>query len=163
MKEQLQTLAWKFFSLSQFGYEDLEILQEEENIFVIKIQTNNSHLFIGKNGKNLDNIQHILRLLIHRNLDKSIKVSLEVNDYKQSKNEHLKQFILSKVAIVEKNGRDIKLPFYNAYQRKNIHSIVGEHGNPEIYTKSIGQGQDRRLYICKKDPKLTIDIDAIWI
>lgn len=163
MKEQLQKFAKDFFTLSEFSTNSIHIQEEETNIFVIQLQTDDSALLIWKNGKNLDDIQHIIRLLVRQKVHPDIKVSLEINDYRQSKDEHLKQFILSKVALVEKQGRDIKLPFYNAYQRKKIHGFVSEYANQDIFTKSIGEWSNRRLYICKKDPKLSIDMDGLGI
>ena len=51
------------------------------------------------------------------------------------------------------------LPYYSAYDRKKIHSIVAEYKNDKIYTKSIWEWNQRRLYICKIDQKITIDLD----
>jgi predicted RNA-binding protein Jag len=51
------------------------------------------------------------------------------------------------------------MPFFSAYERKKIHSIVGEYWNPKIYTKSVWEWNERRLFICKTDEKLTIDLD----
>ena len=66
------------------------------------------------------------------------KIYIEVNDYLASKDERLKNFIISKVKIVEKTGKDLKLlNFYSAYERKKIHAFVAEYGNPSIFTKSI--------------------------
>ncbi|MDR0772239.1 MAG: hypothetical protein LBF15_04335 [Candidatus Peribacteria bacterium] len=60
-----------------------------------------------------------------------------MNDYLKTKDDKLKNYIISKIEYVLKSGRDLKLPFFSAYDRKKIHSTVGEYGNPRIYTKSI--------------------------
>jgi predicted RNA-binding protein Jag len=61
---------------------------------------------------------------------------------------------------VKKTGQDFKLPYYGWYERKKIHSYVAELNDPTIFTKSIGEWNQRRLYLCKKEAKLTIDIDG---
>jgi predicted RNA-binding protein Jag len=66
---------------------------------------------------------------------------------------------MSKIKIVEDSWKDLKLPFFSSYERKKIHSIVSEYWNPKIYTKSIWELRERRLFICRIDEKITIDPD----
>jgi predicted RNA-binding protein Jag len=77
----------------------------------------------------------------------------------KSKDDKLKNYIISKVKIVENSWKDLKLPFFSSYDRKKIHSIVSEYNNPKIYTKSIWEWKERRLFICRVDEKVTIDLD----
>ena len=88
-----------------------------------------------------------------------IKIHIEVNDYVKTKDDRLLDYIKKEIWSVEKTGKDIQLPFYSSYERKKIHWFVSEMKDKSIYTKSIWEGKDRRLYICKQEKKLTIDID----
>jgi hypothetical protein len=45
----------------------------------------------------------ILKLIIKKNISKDFKIHIEINDYMKSKDDRLKDFILSKIKIVEKN------------------------------------------------------------
>ena len=159
MNTEINTLINKFFDKLGVSIDSIDIIQEEENIFLIKIKTEESGMIIGPHWKNLETIQLILKLMVSKKIWNKIKLHLEVNDYMESKDEKLFLFIKSKIIIVEKTSRDIQLPFYWAYERKKIHSFVADYWNNIIYTKSIWEGKERRLYICKKDAKLTIDID----
>lgn len=163
MKEKVIIVSRDFFDKLGIDYDVLDVIEKEENIFLVKIQSKESGLFIWSNGKNLESLNRILRIITKTNIGDEIRISIEVNNYLEQKDEHLKDFIRNKISIVEKNWEDLKLPFYNAYDRKKIHSFVSEYGNNKIYTKSIGEGKERRLYICKKDEKLTIDMDSIGI
>ncbi len=163
MKEDILQIYKDFFLKLNIKYDELNITEKEENIFLISIKTPESGILIWQNGKNLDAINHILKLIVTKKTEKKVRIYLEVNDYLKSKDENLKNFILSKVKIVESKWGDLKLPFYNSYERKKIHSFVSEYWNDNIYTKSIGEWKDRRLYICKKDEKLSIDIDSVDI
>ncbi|MDD3145554.1 MAG: hypothetical protein PHV23_05600 [Candidatus Gracilibacteria bacterium] len=160
MLEKIKALTSTFFN--NFGIEinSIDVVNEEQNIFLIKIQSPDSGLLIGPNGKNLDNISNILKLILKNNIEEKIKIHIEINDYIKSKDDRLKIQIISKIKFVEKSGDDLMLPFYSPYDRKKIHSIVGEYNNPKIYTKSVGEGNARRLYICKKNEKITIDLDG---
>ncbi len=163
MKEKILNIYKEFFDNIGISYDNMDIIEKEENIFLINMKSDDSGLIIWQNGKNLEAINNILRLIISNKFEKKIKVYLEVNDYLHSKDENLKNFIYSKVKIVEKKWGDLKLPFYTAYERRKIHSFVSEYWNDKIYTKSIGEWKDRRLHICKKDEKLSIDIDSVDI
>lgn len=159
METEINLLVNTFFEKLELNIESIEVIKEEENIFLIKIKTPDSWIIIWPQGKNLESIKLILKLLISKKIWNKIKLHMEVNDYMESKDEKLFSFINSKISIVEKTSKDIQLPFYSAYERKKIHSFVADYWNANIYTKSIWEWKERRLYICKKDVKLTIDID----
>lgn len=174
--KEVEEIVKAFFHWLQTQTDSIEVTQDEEAIFSIQIQTQDSGIIIGPHGKNLASIQIILKLLLSKKFDKKIKIHLEVNDYMASKDERLFEFIKREIGKVEQFGRDIKLPFYWAYERKKIHSYVSEYENDDIFTKSQWEGKERRLFICTKNPKpqnketpkkkttekkerLTIDID----
>lgn len=159
MLEKIKDLSENFFNNLWVNIENLKVEEKDKNIYYIKIKTNDSWLVIWPNWKNLSNISNILKLMINKLSEERIKVYLEVNDYIESKDERFKKLILEKISYVEKSWNDLKLPYYNAYERKKIHSIVAEYNNDKIYTKSIWEAEERRLYICKVNEKLTIDID----
>ena len=159
MENKIKDLVDIFFNKLDIKIDSIDVKQEEENIFFIKLKTEESWLIIWPHWKNLENIKLILNLMIWRLVWNKIRLHIEVNDYMQSKDEKLFSFINSKIVIVEKTSRDIQLPFYSSYERKKIHSFVADYKNDQIYTKSIWEWRERRLYICKKDAKLTIDID----
>lgn len=159
MNKEIQLLVETFFNKFNIAFDSLEVSEEEKNIFLIKIKTSESWILIWPHWKNLEIIQWLLKLMITRKINENIKLHLEINDYMENKDEKLYWFIKSKIVLVERNSKDIQLPFYSAYERKKIHSYVAEHWNKNIFTKSIWEGRERRLYICKKDGKLTIDID----
>jgi len=77
----------------------------------------------------------------------------------EKKDEKLYGYIESKIQIVEKTGQEFRLPFFTAYERKKVHSYVSDKGG-KVYTKSMGEGAERRIYLCRKDEKMTIDIDG---
>jgi predicted RNA-binding protein Jag len=101
----------------------------------------------------------IIKLMLKKSLWEWLKIHIEVNDYLKTKDDKLKNYIISKINIVEKSKKELKLPFFSAYDRKKIHSIVSEYWNPKIYTKSVWEWSERRLFICPVDEKITIDLD----
>lgn len=159
MLESTQVLAKDFFDKLGVQYSDLNVIEEAENIFRISLQSDDSHLLIGPHGKNLEIITHLLKLIASKQSHKHINLHVEVNDYLEKKDEKLLHFIQSKIDYVRSSGKEVILPFFTAYERKKVHSYVSKAGE-SIYTQSQWEGKERRIHLCKKDVKMTIDIDG---
>lgn len=157
----IEEVVKNFFEKLMIKIENIEISLERENIYFIKISTEESWIVIWASGANLTNIKTLLGLMISKKLNNNTILHLEINDYLEKKDEKLYNFIKSKIYLVRDTGREIKLPFFTSYERKKIHSYVNESWSKDIYTKSIWEWRDRRLYICKKDTRVSIDID--WV
>lgn len=160
MIETVEQIAQKFFTLLQVEFSEISVIEETESIFSVSIQSPDSWMLIGQKGKNLEDITALLKLVISRNIGKSVIIHLEINDYLKAKEQKLIEMVESKIDYVKKNGWEYKLPFLSAYERKKVHAYVSELKNSKVYTKSEWEWQERRLYICKKDEKITIDADA---
>lgn len=159
MKDQIQELSTHFFEKLWTDYSELQVTEETQNIFRISIKSEDSHLLIGPHGKNLEILSFLLRLLISKKCEGFITVHLEVNDYLEQKDKKLLQFIQTKIGYVKESWKEIILPFFTAYERKKVHSYVSEKwGN--VFTQSIWEWNDRRIHLCRKDEKMTIDIDG---
>lgn len=159
MLESVSSITQDFFSKLWVDYSDLKIEEELENIFRVSLKSDDSHLLIWPHGKNLEIITHLLKLLIAKKSESHINLHVEVNDYLEKKDEKLLGFIQSKIDFVKSSGKEVILPFFTAYERKKVHSYVSEKGG-NVYTQSIGEGRERRIHLCKKDEKMTIDLDG---
>lgn len=159
MLEKIKILTSDLLENLWITIEEIDISEQKQWNYNIKIKSPDSWLLIWQRWKNLDSLSNIIRLMTKKLSEQKIKIFLEVNDYIQSKDQNLKNTIIEKIKNVESSWKDLMLAFYNPYERKKIHSIVAEYWNKKIYTKSIWEWEERRLYICKVDEKLTIDID----
>jgi len=160
--KDLETLVKQFFELSEITVDEISMEEQESGIFKITLKTPDSGIVIGPHGKNMPIFSNILKLLLSKKLDARVKVHFDVNDYGKQKQEQFFQFIESKIKYVGESGKDLKLPFLTAYERKKVHSFISEREGDSIFTKSIWEWNDRRLFICKKsDTSELIDID--WI
>jgi len=159
MQEIVEKLSQEFFEKLSVDFSDLLVVKQAENIFKISLKSEDSNLLIGPHGKNLETLAHLLKLLVVKHSEKYITLHVEVNDYLEQKDKKLFNFISWKIQQVKKDWKEVILPFFTAYERKKVHSYVSEvWGN--IYTQSIWEGKDRRIHLCKKDQKMTIDIDG---
>ncbi len=159
MKDAVEKIASDFFEKLWADYSELQVLEEAENIFRISLKSEDSHLLIGPHWKNLEVLTHILKLLIAKLSKEHINLHLEVNDYLEKKDEKLLSFIASKIDYVKESGKDIVLPFFTSYERKKVHSFVSEQWW-SVSTESRWEWRDRRIHLCKKEEKMTIDLDG---
>lgn len=151
-------LIKEFFSKAQIDIKEISLEKDENSIYSLKIISDDSWIIIWNKWKNLDSFKRIITLLISKQTWEKTRLRLEVNDYLKEKEDKLIKFIESKISYVKESWKDIKLPFLSSYDRKKIHSFVAELGT-NIYTESKWEWRERRLYICKRTQKLSIDID----
>ena len=156
MSEDIKNCISLFFKRLEVTYDNINTELKDNNTIVTKIQTEESGLLIWPDWKNFDCIQWLIRQIINQNTDIKYKFRLEINDYKSSKDDRLFSFIQSKINEVKRTWIDCRLPFYTPYDRKKIHSYVASLNNDSFKTKSKGKTKERRLFICKKEKKLTM-------
>ncbi len=159
MEKEINTYVNKFFDKFQFPIDSIEVIKQKEDIYLIKIKSLESKLLIWTHWKNLRDIEYIIKILISKNISEKIKIHLEINDYIYNKDLQLFSYIDEKIKQVNDTWKDYKLGFLSAYERKKVHSYIADLKNKNIFTKSIWEGNQRRLYICKKSDNITIDLD----
>lgn len=157
--KEIEKLVNDFFSKLEIDIESTEIIEEAEDIFLVKIKTKDSPIVIGPHWKNLEAIKNILKIMISKNLEKKIILHLEVNDYLKSKEDKLLIMVKRKIDFLKKSWKDVEMPFLSAYERKKVHSFISDMWDDYIFTKSMWEWAERRLFICTKGEKLEIDID----
>ncbi len=160
VEDIIKNIVEEFFSKMLVDFSNLDVKKELENIYYIKLETTDSSLIIWTRWRNLEDIKNILKILINKRAEENIIIHIEVNDYLKAKEDKLISYIKNKIDYVKDTNKDFRLPFFSAYERKKIHSYVSDLKS-DIYTKSEWEWKDRRLFICKKNNKMTIDLD--WV
>ncbi|MFC1641049.1 hypothetical protein ACFL2D_03295 [Patescibacteria group bacterium] len=80
------------------GEVQLSKLDEEDRPAIqILIKTEESRLLIGEHGANLSALQHVLRILVNRNIENQINLHVDINDYRAERKGKLE--ILAKRAM----------------------------------------------------------------
>ena len=122
----------------------IEIFNKEETP-IYKIYSDNDALLIGKDGKNLKALQHIVIQAIKKETNNNFKVVLDVNNYQTKKEKHL-EFLAKKVAReVATTKVEVKLDSMNSYERRIIHNALTN--NKKVYTESTGEEPNRCVVI----------------
>ncbi|MCI9233191.1 MAG: KH domain-containing protein [Bacilli bacterium] len=124
-------------------------IRMDEDVINVSIISDNSPILIGKEGKNLDALQTLLRQTIKNQTDMLIKINLDASDYKLKKQKRLEREIKNIAREVLKTRIDAKLDPMNAFDRRIVHSVISTYDNLE--TESLGEAPNRYVTIKYKE------------
>jgi spoIIIJ-associated protein len=121
----------------------------EEESLILNIKTEESNYLIGQYGVNLQALQHIARVLTRKKIGEKISFMLDVNFYRQEKNESISILAknMAEQALTEK--RAIVMRPMSPFERRLVHMELAQDNR--IKTESIGEGEDRRVVIKPAD------------
>lgn len=128
---------------------DIDTKLDGDNLLV-NLSGKNMGIIIGKRGDTLDSLQYLTSLVVNKDKENYVKVTLDTENYREKRYaalEALSQRIASKVA---KSGRKYTLEPMNPYERRIIHSCLQDH--PDVTTFSVGEDPYRKVVISPKNP-----------
>ncbi|OGN09926.1 MAG: hypothetical protein A3J46_03430 [Candidatus Yanofskybacteria bacterium RIFCSPHIGHO2_02_FULL_41_11] len=116
-----------------------------EGAVVVSVQTpDNARFLIGKNGQNLQAMEHVLRAILVKD-GREGTIVLDVNDYRKSRATFLIDVAKQAVARVRNTQKAEALFPMSAYERRIVHMELA--ACPDIATESIGVEPQRRIII----------------
>lgn len=126
---------------------DYEIKTEiNKGILNINISGSKMGRVIGSRGETLDSLQFLTTLYLNRDSeDHHLRVILDVENYRNKRQETLVNLANKLAAVVKKTGRKKELEPMNAYERRVIHSAL--EANEYVETHSVGEEPNRRIII----------------
>lgn len=133
--------------LKNLGIEEAEIsveADEEEVRFAIECGDDYGSV-IGRRGETLDAIQYLTRLVINKGSDDYKRVSINVGNYREKRENTLRSLARKNAAKVRKYGRNVVLEPMNPYERRIIHTTVQEIEG--VTSHSVGSDGDRKVVI----------------
>ena len=143
VKEFLNELAKKMNT--SFNVE----VNENDGIISAIIVTDDSSVMIGKEGKNLNAIQTILRQSLRKYGNFDIKVNLDISGYKAKRQKNIEREVRKIAKEVLKTKIEAKLDSMNSYERRIVHTIISEYDN--LATQSEGEAPNRYVVIKIKE------------
>lgn len=125
-----------------------EIL-ESEDIFKVTLVSDQNAILIGKEGRTLNSIQLLLKQSIKNKIGLSLKINVDVANYKVKKLKNIEYQLKKIIKEVQSTKITVALDPMNSYERRFVHNLVSEYKN--LTTESIGEGRDRRVTIKYKE------------
>ena len=117
----------------------------------VNLEGDNMGVVIGKRGDTLDSLQYLTSLVVNKNSEDYIKVSIDTENYRSKREDALCALSDRLAAKVIRTGRKFALEPMNPYERRIIHSNL--QNNEEVTTFSVGQEPYRKVVIAPKNPK----------
>jgi len=105
-------------------------------------------ILIGKNAETLNALQYITSLIVSKELGRAITLRLDVEGYRQRREQQLRQLAQRLADQAIKTGRKQALEPMPANERRIIHIELREH--PQVRTESIGEEPHRKITIIPK-------------
>lgn len=119
--------------------------EDEESVYVQLDCGNDYGYVIGRRGETLDAIQYLTRLVINKGKDSYKRVSINAGNYREKREETLRELAKKNAARVKKYGRNVCLDPMNPFERRIIHTTIQEIEGVDSH--SIGSESDRRVVI----------------
>ena len=131
--------------LAFFGIEGPVKITEADGTVEVTVDTASGGRLIGHRGETLRALQYVLNLIVRRQADGPVFVSLDIAGYKQAQIERLAAKAKEAADQVIESGKEQYLRPMTAAERRIIHMTLSEF--PEVVTESEGEGQNRRVVI----------------
>lgn len=124
---------------------EIEVSQQEDKLFVVRLETEESGLLIGYHGETLASLQMVIGLVVFRKLGEWHRVVVEIGDYRARREEQLRVMAESYAAQVLATGEPVYMPFLPPIERRVVHLALQDR--KDVKTESEGEGRTRRLVI----------------
>lgn len=112
---------------------------------VLDISGPDSGLLIGRRGNTLQSLQFIVQSIVRQQFEDDTRVSLDVEQYRQRREDSLREMADRVADRVVQTGRSITLEPMAPSDRRVIHLYLGEREG--IRTESVGSGEGRKVQI----------------
>jgi spoIIIJ-associated protein len=135
--------------LVEMGIEaDVNSEVSDGNIY-LNINTPNAGLLIGRRGRTLDAIQHLLNCIVNRSSLVKRRVIVDAEQYRERREEILTNLAHKLASKVKTTGQEVVVEPMNPQDRRIIHLALQD--DEEVTTFSRGEGSFRSVVITIKD------------
>ena len=100
---------------------------------------------IGRKGERLSALQHLVNLMLSREMGAWTRVLVDVEDYRGRRERQLREIAERAAGRVVETGKMLQLEPMPALERRWIHLAL--RNNPDVATQSIGEEPNRRIVV----------------
>ncbi len=100
---------------------------------------------IGRKGERLSALQHLVNLMLSKEMGSWTRVLVDVEDYRGRRERQLRELADRAAARVVETGKMLQLEPMPALERRWIHLTLRD--NPDVATQSIGEEPNRRVVL----------------
>ncbi len=136
-------VVWEL--LSKMGIEGTVGVEERDGIYFVNISTSGSDgLLIGKYGRTLDALQHLVARMVNQ-LRPRTKVVVDVGQYKERQHEMLRKKAFGVAEKVKGTQKEIAMEPLRSSERRVVHLALAD--DPGVRTYTVGEGNERSVVV----------------
>ena len=114
----------------------------------VELKGEDLNFLVENGGIVLNSLQYIIVLIVNNYFKSHIKIVLDYENFREKRNEFLKELVLKISKNVLKQKKAVTLEPMNPFERRLIHFYAGEVEG--IYSKSVGKEPKRSVVIYPK-------------
>ena len=125
---------------------DISLENNEEGVFLLKINGKDMGLLIGKRGNTLNALQYLANIVFHRQFANSNeRVLVDVENYRLRRKKTLEQLAKNLALKALRTKREVTLEPMTPQERRIIHLAL--KNNRDVITSSYGEEPYRKIVI----------------
>ncbi len=129
-----------------------DLIEEgEEPPLTLDIVGDDLGILIGRQGETLRDLQYMTRLMLSHQLERWEPIVVDVESYRVRRRRSLHLLAIRMAERVVVSRQRVVLEAMPAHERRIIHMALRDH--PTVTTKSIGEGEHRKVTIIPKPGK----------
>ena len=129
-----------------------DLIEEgEEPPLTLDIVGDDLGILIGRQGETLRDLQYMTRLMLSHRLERWEPIVVDVESYRVRRRRSLHLLAVRMAERVVVSRQRVVLEAMPAHERRIIHMALRDH--PTVTTKSIGEGEHRKVTIIPKPAK----------
>ncbi len=113
--------------------------------WMLNISGDRVNRLIGRRGETLSSLQHIVRLICSRRLERRANIIVDAGGYKSGRSKRLRGLANRMAKQAVQQGRTITLEPMHPNERRIIHLTL--RGRNDVMTQSVGEGRGRKVTI----------------
>ena len=124
------------------------LAQLDDGNMNIRVDGDNMGILIGYRGETLNALQYLTGLVVNRDGNQYVRVSLDTENYRARREETLERLARKMAMKVRRTGQRVVLEPMNPFERRVLHAAL--QSNPFVTTHSEGEEPNRRVVITPK-------------
>ncbi|MFN2133834.1 MAG: RNA-binding cell elongation regulator Jag/EloR [Anaerolineae bacterium] len=147
-RQTLSELLGKMGIEAQVHVRQPEGKDSESAPLTLDIEGESLDILIGNQGKVLNSLQYITRLIVSREVERWVNLVVDVDHYKQRRAKSLQELANRIAERVARTQQPVALEPMPPNERRAIHIALRDH--PSVTTQSVGKGDSRKVTIIPK-------------
>lgn len=117
----------------------------EKPHWMLNVSGGRVNRLIGRRGETLSALQHVVRLICSRRLERRANIIIDAGGYKSGRSKRLRGLAKRMAKQAVQQGRTITLEPMLPNERRIIHITL--RGRHDVMTQSVGEGRTRKVTI----------------